>query len=71
MTNITPELKTFMNELWDSTAGTTKIVTPIGTGIITEMRTTAGIDIEVAVKIPEIDGLTLFSGIELFEMDRV
>ena len=43
------------------------IDTPLGRGRIENVRTTAGIDLAVMVKIPDIDGFTLFSGIELFE----
>ena len=69
MTTITPELKTFMEDLWGAEGDF--INTPIGRGRIENVRTKAGIDLEVMVKIPDIDGFTLFSGIELFEMERV
>ena len=69
MTTITPELKTFMNDLWGAEGDF--IDTPLGRGRIENVRTKAGIDLEVMVKIPNIDGFTLFDGIELFEMDRV
>ena len=65
MTTITPELKTFMNDLWGAEGDF--IDTPLGRGRIENVRTKAGIDLEVMVKIPDIDGFTLFSGIELFE----
>ena len=69
MTTITPELKTFMNDLWGAEGDF--IDTPLGRGRIENVRTKAGIDLEVMVKIPNIDGFTLFDGIELFEMERV
>ena len=62
--NITPELKTFMEDLWGAEGDF--IDTPLGRGRIENVRTKAGIDLEVMVKIPNIDGFTLFSGIELF-----
>jgi hypothetical protein len=43
--------------------------TPLGRGRIENVRTKVGIDLEVMVKIPNIDGFTLFSGLELFEFD--
>ena len=68
--NITPELnpkglQTFMEDLWGAEGDF--IDTPLGRGRIENVRTKAGIDLEVMVKIPNIDGFTLFSGIELFE----
>jgi hypothetical protein len=69
MTTITPELKTFMEDLWGAEGDF--INTPIGRGRIENVRTKAGIDLEVIVKIPDMDGFTLFSGMELFEMERV
>ena len=65
----TEELKTFMNNLWGAEGDF--INTPIGRGRIENVRTKAGIDLEVIVKIPDMDGFTLFSGMELFEMERV
>ena len=65
----TEELKTFMNDLWGAEGDF--IDTPLGRGRIENVRTKAGIDLEVMVKIPEMDGLTLFNGMELFEMERV
>ena len=65
----TEELKTFMEDLWGAEGDF--IDTPLGRGRIENVRTKAGIDLEVMVKIPNIDGFTLFDGIELFEMDRV
>jgi hypothetical protein len=65
----TEELKTFMNDLWDAEGDF--IDTPLGRGRIENVRTKAGIDLEVMVKIPEMDGFTLFNGMELFEMERV
>ncbi len=69
MTTITPELKTFMNDLWGAEGDF--IDTPLGRGRIENVRTKAGIDLQVMVKIPDMDGFTLFSGMELFEMERV
>jgi hypothetical protein len=65
----TEELKTFMEDLWGAEGDF--IDTPLGRGRIENVRTKAGIDLEVMVKIPNIDGFTLFGGMELFEMDRV
>ena len=65
----TEELKTFMEDLWGAEGDF--IDTPLGRGRIENVRTKAGIDLEVMVKIPNIDGFTLFDGIELFEMDHV
>ena len=65
----TEELKTFMEDLWGAEGDF--IDTPLGRGRIENVRTKAGIDLEVMVKIPNIDGFTLFDGIELFEMERV
>ena len=65
----TEELKTFMNDLWGAEGDF--IDTPLGRGRIENVRTKTGIDLEVMVKIPNIDGFTLFDGMELFEMDRV
>ena len=67
MTTITPELKTFMNNLWGAEG--TMIDTPLGRGWIANVRTKAGIDLEVMVTIPDIDGFTLFNGMELFDME--
>ena len=61
------ELKTFMNDLWGAEGDF--IDTPLGRGRIENVRTKFGIDLEVMVKIPNIDGFTLFSGLELFEFD--
>jgi len=69
MTTITPELKTFMEDLWGAEGDF--INTPISRGRIENVRTKVGIDLEVIVKIPDMDGFTLFSGMELFEMERV
>ena len=69
MTTITPELKTFMEDLWGAEGDF--IDTPLGRGCIENVRTKAGIDLEVMVKIPEMDGFTLFNGMTLFEMERV
>ena len=67
MTTITPELKTFMNNLWGAEG--TMIDTPLGRGWIANVRPKAGIDLEVMVAIPDIDGFTLFNGMELFDME--
>ena len=67
MTTITPELKTFMEFLWGSIGNF--IDTPLGRGRIENVRTKAGIDLEVMVKIPNIDGFTLFNGMELFDFE--
>ena len=75
MTTITPdlrsalvdELKFFMEDLWGAEGDF--VDTPLGRGRIENVRTKAGIDLEVMVKIPNIDGFTLFSGLELFEFD--
>ena len=69
MTTITPELKAFMEDLWGAEGDF--IDTPLGRGRIENVRTKAGIDLEVMVKIPEMDGFTLFNGMTLFEMERV
>jgi len=61
------EIKTFMNDLWGAEGDF--IDTPLGRGRIENVRTKAGIDLEVMVKIPNIDGFTLFSGLALFEFD--
>ena len=64
MINITPELKTFMEDLWDAEGE--MIDTPLGRGLVEEVWTTPGIDLSVMVKIPNIDGFTIFRGTELF-----
>jgi hypothetical protein len=56
-----------MNDLWGAEGDF--IDTPLGRGRIENVRTKAGIDLEVMVKIPNIDGFTLFSGLKLFEFD--
>jgi len=61
------EIKTFMNDLWGAEGDF--VDTPLGRGRIENVRTKAGIDLEVMVKIPNIDGFTLFSGLKLFEFD--
>ena len=66
---ITPELKTFMEWLWDAEGE--MINTPLGRGTIENIRTLAGIDLSVMVKIPGIDGFTLFRGTELFKETQV
>ena len=64
MTTITPELKTFMETLWGAEGEV--IDTPLGRGVIENVRTMRGIDLAVMVKIPGIDGFTVFRGTELF-----
>ena len=64
MTTITPELKTFMETLWGAEGEV--IDTPLGRGVIENVRTMRGIDLAVMVKIPNIDGFTIFRGTELF-----
>jgi len=61
--DIKEELKTFMNDLWGSEGNF--IDTPLGRGRIESVRAKAGIDLEVMVAINDVDGFTLFSGIEL------
>ena len=61
------ELKIFMNELWGAEGEF--VDTPLGRGEIEEVRTMAGTDFLVRVKIPNIDGSTLFSGLTLFEFN--
>jgi hypothetical protein len=68
MNTITPELKTFMEDLWGAEGDF--INTPLGRGRIENVRTMRGIDLEVMVKIPDMDGFTLFNGMELFEMEN-
>ena len=67
MTNF-PE-KQFMEDLWSAEGK--MIDTPLGVGTISNVRTKAGIDLEVMVKIRGIDGFTLFSGLKLFENKSV
>ena len=59
MTTITPELKTFMEDLWGAEGDF--IDTPLGRGRIENVRTKAGIDLEVMVnpkpKLPPIKSL--------------
>ena len=64
--NIHPA-KEFMEDVWGAEGDF--IDTPLGRGRIENVRTKAGIDLEVMVKIPNIDGFTLFSGLKLFEFD--
>ena len=68
--NITPELKTFMEDVWGAEGDF--IDTPLGRGRIENVRTTAGIDLEVRVDFGGRDvgtrsGMRVFSGIELSE----
>ena len=61
--DIKEELKTFMNDLWGAEGNF--IDTPLGRGRIESVRSKAGIDLEVMVAINDVDGFTLFSGMEL------
>lgn len=67
MTKITPEMKTFMENLWNAEGDF--INTPLGRGRIEGVRATFGTDLAVTVKIPNIDGFTIFKGTELFDFD--
>jgi hypothetical protein len=69
MITITPELKTFMEDLWGAEGDF--INTPLGRGRIESVRTKAGIDLEVMVRIANTGGIALFNGLELFEMECV
>ena len=53
-----------MEDLWGAEGKF--IDTPLGRGVIENVRTMRGIDLAVMVKIPGIDGFTLFRGTELF-----
>jgi hypothetical protein len=59
--------KEFMEDLWGAEGDF--IDTPLGRGRIENVRTKAGIDLQVMVKIPNIDGFTLFNGMELFDLE--
>tara|TARA_B110000285_G_scaffold214840_1_gene260633 strand:- start:2664 stop:2912 length:249 start_codon:yes stop_codon:yes gene_type:complete len=61
--NVSPEMKSFMNDLWGAEGDF--IDTPLGRGRIESVRTKAGIDLEVMVAINDVDGFTLFNGTEL------
>jgi hypothetical protein len=67
MTTITSELKTFMEDLWGAEGDF--IDTPLGSGRIENVRAMRGIDLQVMVSIPDMDGFTLFSGLELFDWE--
>ena len=69
MITITPELKTFMEDLWGAEGDF--INTPLGRGRIENVRTKAGIDLEVMVRIANTGGIALLNGLELFEMECV
>ena len=69
MTTITPELKTFMEDLWGAEGDF--IDTPLGRGRIENVRTKAGIDLEVMARMDGTGGIALFSALELFERDAV
>ena len=56
--------KEFMEDLWGAEGKF--IDTPLGRGLIENVRTMRGIDLAVMVKIPNIDGFTIFRGTELF-----
>tara|TARA_R110002074_G_scaffold397837_1_gene588791 strand:+ start:411 stop:626 length:216 start_codon:yes stop_codon:yes gene_type:complete len=66
MTTITPELKTFMEDLWGSEGDF--IDTPQGRGRIENVRAMRGIDLQVEVKIPDV-GLALCSALSLFDWE--
>jgi hypothetical protein len=59
--------KEFMEDLWGAEGDF--IDTPLGRGRIENVRCKFGTDLEVMVKVPDIDGFTLFSGEELFAED--
>jgi len=66
------DIKTFMNNLWGAEGDF--IDTPLGRGRIENVRTKAGIDLEVRVDFGGRDvgtrsGMRVFSGLELFEFD--
>mgnify|MGYP000446938278 FL=1 len=66
------DIKTFMNDLWGAEGDF--IDTPLGRGRIENVRTKAGIDLEVRVDFGGRDvgtrsGMRVFSGLELFEFD--
>ena len=60
---ISPEMKTFMSDLWGAEGNF--IDTPLGRGRIESVRTKAGIDLEVMVAIFDPDGFAFFNGTEL------
>ena len=61
--------KKFMEDLWGAEGDF--IDTPLGRGRIENVRCKFGTDLEAMIKIPGIDGFTLFSGEELFVEDAV
>ena len=65
MTKITPELKTFMEDLWGAEGDF--IDTPLGRGRIHAVRAMRGVDLQVTVALPT--GFTLFSGLSLFDWE--
>jgi hypothetical protein len=65
-TEITPEIKTFMEDLWGAEGDF--IDTPLGRGRIENVRCKFGIDLGVTVNIPEL-GVKLFDGMELFDLE--
>ena len=72
MRTITPELKTFMNDLWGAEGDF--IDTPLGRGRIDNVRCKFGIGLEVRVDFGGVDvgtnsGMRLFSALELFDME--
>ena len=72
MRTITPELKTFMEDLWGAEGDF--IDTPLGRGRIDNVRCKFGIDLEVRVDFGGVDvgtnsGMRLFSALELFDME--
>ena len=66
---ISPEMKSFMEDLWGAEGDF--INTPLGRGRIENVRTKAGIDLEVMVRIANTGGIALFNGLELFEINPV
>ena len=69
MTTITPELKTFMEDLWGAKGK--RIATKNWSGRIESVRTKAGIDLEALIILNDSGNAGLFSGLELFEKDAV
>jgi hypothetical protein len=61
--NISPEMKSFLEDLWGAEGDF--IDTPLGRGRIESVRTKAGRDLAVIVAINDVDGFTLFNGTEL------
>ena len=68
VSDITPEMKKFMNDLWGAEGDF--VDTPLGRGRIEDVRTKAGLDLAVTVSIPDVDGMTIFDGSVLFELEQ-